>query len=495
MKIDDPEATGKSTFAQGSAKGGAQFRRLEGAWWGASTGLLPRDDRRHDDRAARRRRAGVRIQPVRRDHQADLQLAERARLREPRQPHGDAARRSAAVRRQLRRDDQRRRAPAGADAERRHIHVREEQHRARLGLQQRGRPPATTARASGRAPATAPTASGCSSTSRHRASPSPSPAPGREDPSRVLSRRPTGISPVGRLPRSCASSVPPPKSQAIKGVRFAPMAMNNEVLAAHSRRRPGLAPLSADAPALEARGSDRRQVPADRHPDQQLPARGHQAHFRPHAVQLRVAQPPHLADLPHGPVQPGVRRDPRGRTDAGQPPLVPGNGRRGATSGAPFRAPRRRLLSDPCRRSSLPHGLQRDDRGARQPPGRHHHCRATCHDRGRFGDGTLSVRPEGQIVAFEEKPARARLEEIGRSIPAGAAFAEHSADKPFIASMGVYVFSRAALLTMLARDSAKDFGREIIPAALGQFGCRRTFSTATGRMSGPWTRSTRRISC
>jgi glucose-1-phosphate adenylyltransferase len=35
--------------------------------------------------------------------------------------------------------------------------------------------------------------------------------------------------------------------------------------------------------------------------------------------------------------------------------------------------------------------------------------------------------------------------------------------------MGVYVFSRKVLLELLARDESKDFGREIIPAALGQF--------------------------
>jgi len=40
VKIDDPEATVLSTFAQGLAKGGARFRRLEGAWWGASTGYF-----------------------------------------------------------------------------------------------------------------------------------------------------------------------------------------------------------------------------------------------------------------------------------------------------------------------------------------------------------------------------------------------------------------------------------------------------------------------
>jgi secreted PhoX family phosphatase len=40
VRIDDPEAKVQSTFAQGSAKGGARFRRLEGAWWSTSTGYF-----------------------------------------------------------------------------------------------------------------------------------------------------------------------------------------------------------------------------------------------------------------------------------------------------------------------------------------------------------------------------------------------------------------------------------------------------------------------
>jgi glucose-1-phosphate adenylyltransferase len=91
----------------------------------------------------------------------------------------------------------------------------------------------------------------------------------------------------------------------------------------------------------------------------------------------------------------------------------------------------------------------------------------TIHDASSMG--LFRFDGNGQIVAFEEKPTRARLEEIGRSIPAGATFARHANDKPFIASMGVYVFSRKVLLDMLARDDSRDFGREIIPAALGQF--------------------------
>ena len=35
--------------------------------------------------------------------------------------------------------------------------------------------------------------------------------------------------------------------------------------------------------------------------------------------------------------------------------------------------------------------------------------------------------------------------------------------------MGIYVFSRDVLLDMLAQGSAKDFGRELIPSALGRY--------------------------
>src|SRR6478736_145283 len=75
----------------------------------------------------------------------------------------------------------------------------------------------------------------------------------------------------------------------------------------------------------------------------------------------------------------------------------------------------------------------------------------------------------GQIVAFEEKPQRERLREIGQSISSGATFGGHSAEKPFVASMGVYVFSRDVLLDVIEQAGATDFGRQIIPAALGNY--------------------------
>jgi glucose-1-phosphate adenylyltransferase len=83
--------------------------------------------------------------------------------------------------------------------------------------------------------------------------------------------------------------------------------------------------------------------------------------------------------------------------------------------------------------------------------------------------GIFRFDREGSIVAFEEKPKPDRLQEIGRSVPRGAAFARHTDEQPFMASMGIYVFSRDILLDMLERESGYDFGRELIPGALTKY--------------------------
>ena len=73
----------------------------------------------------------------------------------------------------------------------------------------------------------------------------------------------------------------------------------------------------------------------------------------------------------------------------------------------------------------------------------------------------------GQIVGFEEKPNAARLAEIGSSIRRGSTAGGVTPDKPFVASMGIYVFSRDVLLEILEQPGI-DFGKEIIPKALGK---------------------------
>jgi glucose-1-phosphate adenylyltransferase len=79
--------------------------------------------------------------------------------------------------------------------------------------------------------------------------------------------------------------------------------------------------------------------------------------------------------------------------------------------------------------------------------------------------GILKFDRGGQIVGFEEKPKPDRLAGLKGSIPHGASFAPGTPNKPFVASMGIYVFSREVLLEILGQPGI-DFGKEMIPSAL-----------------------------
>ncbi len=79
--------------------------------------------------------------------------------------------------------------------------------------------------------------------------------------------------------------------------------------------------------------------------------------------------------------------------------------------------------------------------------------------------GIFRFNHEGQIEGFEEKPNAERLAEMRGSIPRGSTLSGTTPDKPFVASMGIYVFSRDALFEILEQPGI-DFGREIIPKAL-----------------------------
>jgi glucose-1-phosphate adenylyltransferase len=74
----------------------------------------------------------------------------------------------------------------------------------------------------------------------------------------------------------------------------------------------------------------------------------------------------------------------------------------------------------------------------------------------------------GQITAFEEKPDTARLQQMKTSVPDASTALRVSADQPFIASLGIYMFTRRVLLDMLEQPG-NDFGRQLIPAALGRY--------------------------
>ncbi|HJR59536.1 MAG TPA: glucose-1-phosphate adenylyltransferase [Vicinamibacterales bacterium] len=80
--------------------------------------------------------------------------------------------------------------------------------------------------------------------------------------------------------------------------------------------------------------------------------------------------------------------------------------------------------------------------------------------------GILRLDGHGQIAGFEEKPKAPRLAEMRSSVPPGCTAGGVSPQKPFVASLGIYVFSRDVLLEILEQPGI-DFGKEIIPRSLG----------------------------
>ena len=81
--------------------------------------------------------------------------------------------------------------------------------------------------------------------------------------------------------------------------------------------------------------------------------------------------------------------------------------------------------------------------------------------------GLLKVDQTGRIQEFREKPKGEALEEMRVDTSAFGLSPEEAARRPFLASMGIYVFNYGWLEELLARDpNWVDFGREVIPAAI-----------------------------
>jgi glucose-1-phosphate adenylyltransferase len=74
--------------------------------------------------------------------------------------------------------------------------------------------------------------------------------------------------------------------------------------------------------------------------------------------------------------------------------------------------------------------------------------------------GILKVDDEGRVVHFEEKPGPERLADLESTIPGYG--------RGFLASMGIYMFERDALAKSIADPNLVDFGRHVIPKAIGE---------------------------
>ncbi len=91
--------------------------------------------------------------------------------------------------------------------------------------------------------------------------------------------------------------------------------------------------------------------------------------------------------------------------------------------------------------------------------------------------GILKTNSDSFIEAFIEKPAKELLPEWESEVSDEM----KSEGKLYLASMGIYIFNRKFLLDVMEESTTKDFGKEIIPQAVGH---KRIFSF---QYEGYWT--------
>eukprot|EP01018_Ginkgo_biloba_P013615 Gb_08400 [translate_table: standard] len=82
--------------------------------------------------------------------------------------------------------------------------------------------------------------------------------------------------------------------------------------------------------------------------------------------------------------------------------------------------------------------------------------------------GLMKIDAEGRILEFAEKPKGEQLKAMAIDTTILGLDKTRANEMPYIASMGIYVFSKDAMLKLLIEDfpQANDFGSEVIPGAV-----------------------------
>ncbi len=94
------------------------------------------------------------------------------------------------------------------------------------------------------------------------------------------------------------------------------------------------------------------------------------------------------------------------------------------------------------------------------------------------GFGIMKVNEEGYIDSFVEKPSAKELPKWKSAVSK----ADKKKGKVYMASMGIYIFSKDALKKLFKdNDGANDFGKEIIPAAINS-----GYTVASYEYDGYW---------
>ena len=83
--------------------------------------------------------------------------------------------------------------------------------------------------------------------------------------------------------------------------------------------------------------------------------------------------------------------------------------------------------------------------------------------------GILKTRDDNQIVHFHEKPGEQELSGLESQLSVGSMTEQFPEGKAFLASMGIYVFSKQMLIEVLNASIEHDFGKHIIPESIHKY--------------------------
>ncbi len=81
--------------------------------------------------------------------------------------------------------------------------------------------------------------------------------------------------------------------------------------------------------------------------------------------------------------------------------------------------------------------------------------------------GLMKIDDSGRVINFSEKPKGDALKQMQVDTTTLGLDAEAAKIKPYIASMGIYIFKKQVLIDLLQRSKDEtDFGKEVIPSAI-----------------------------
>jgi glucose-1-phosphate adenylyltransferase len=81
--------------------------------------------------------------------------------------------------------------------------------------------------------------------------------------------------------------------------------------------------------------------------------------------------------------------------------------------------------------------------------------------------GIMKIQADGRVLDFEEKPKTPEKLSQVRTDPGWLErLGLNAAGRPYLASMGIYLFNRALLVDLLKSTTATDFGHELLPQTI-----------------------------